>query len=414
MYSIIVAADLLGGCLKTLRRWEMSKKIRLQIKFNNFKIFYNNGISLRSFLHFIQQQWVEKEIRVRACVRCKKYIIINPNDPTNQNQIKSFERVHTSHTLITVELNEIKKFYEKTQTLDDISASESELTSLGKDKRKRVVKKNMLEQYRYLINNILDVIVEIDSDGTFIYCSPQTFKLFGFQPEELLGLNAFNFIHPEDLPKIIKKLEEAINKGELRSVIYRTRHKDGHYVLVSAKGGVFKENGNFRIISVIREIEEQKKFDEKIREYILKYEDLEKDLENKYREKILALKDSDKKFRHLFQTSPNAIIISNFGGTIIDCNPATYNLFKYKKEDLVGKKFLQLMTLPSSTLSILDNVYEQLIKGQDVEQSEIQGYNKEGKLIWVSYSATLIRLHNEILIQIIAQDITERKLRGDI
>ncbi len=364
-------------------------------------------------MHFIQQQWDEKEIRVRACVRCKKYITINPNDPTNQNQIKSFERVHTNHTLITVELNEIKNFYEKTQKLDDLSASESELTSLDKDKRKRVVKKNTLDQYRYLINNILDVILEIDSDGTFLYCSPQTFKLFGYQPEELIGLNAFNFIHPEDLPKIIKKLEEAINKGELRSAEYRTRHKDGHYILVSAKGGVFMENENFRFISVIREIEEQKKFDEEIQEYILKYENLEKDLENKYREKILALKDSDKKFRHLFQTSPNAVVILNFGGTIIDCNYATYKLFKYKKEDLVGKNFLQLMALPSSTLSILHKVYERLIKGQDVEQSEIQGYNKEGKLIWVCYTATLIRLHEEILIQVIAQDITEKKLRED-
>ena len=340
-------------------------------------------------------------------------MIINPNDPTNQNQIKLFERVHPAHTLITVELNEIKKFYEKTQKLDDFSAPESEVTSLDKDKHKKVVEKNLLEQYRYLINNILDVILEIDSDGTFIYCSPQTFKLFGYQPEELIGLNAFNFIHPEDLPKTIRNLEEAINEGELRSAVYRTRHKDGRSILVSAKGGVFKENGNFRIIAVIREIEEQKKFDEKIREYISKYEDLEKDLENKYREKILVLKDSDKKFRHLFQTSPNAIIISNFEGTIIDCNSATYNLFKYKKEDLVGKKFLQLMSLPSSTLSILHDVYEQLIKGQDVEKSEIQGYNKEGKLIWVCYTATLIRLHDEILIQVIAQDITEKKLRGD-
>ncbi len=365
-------------------------------------------------MHFNQQQWVEKEIRVRACVRCKKYIIINPNDPTNQIQIKLFERVHIGHTFITVELNEIKEFYEKTQKLDDLSASESELASLDRDKRKRVDNKNILEQYRYLVNNILDVIVEIGSDGTIIYCSPQTFKLFGYQPEELIGLNVFNFFHPEDLPKIIKNLEEAINKGELFSAEYRTRHKGGHYISVSAKGGVFKENGNFRFITVVREIEEQKKFDEKIKEYISRYEDLEKDFEIKYREKILTLKDSDKKFRHLFQTSPNAIIISNFGGTIIDCNYATYKLFKYKKEDLVGKNFLQLMTLPSSTVSILHNIYEQLIKGQDVEQSEIQGYNKEGKLIWVSYTATLIRLHDEILIQVIAQDITERKLRGDI
>lgn len=81
---------------------------------------------------------------------------------------------------------------------------------------------------------------------------------------------------------------------------------------------------------------------------------------------------------------------------------------------MVGKDVLQLMALPSSTLSILHKVHEQLIKGQEVEQSEIQGYTKEGKLIWVCYTATLIRLHEEILIQVIAQDITDRKLSGDI
>ncbi len=111
---------------------------------------------------------------------------------------------------------------------------------MGKDKGKRVVKKNILEHYRYLINNILDIIVEINSDGTIIYCSPQTFKLFGFQPEELIGLNVFNFIHPEDLPIIIKKLEEAINKGELRSAEYRTRHKDGHYISSRQKGAFLR------------------------------------------------------------------------------------------------------------------------------------------------------------------------------
>ena len=365
-------------------------------------------------MHFIQQQWVEKKIRVRACIRCKNYIIINPKDTSNFNQIKSFETAHAGHILITVELTEIKNYYEETQKLYDLSVSESELTSLDKDKYKKVVKKNISEQYRYLINNILDVIFEIDSDGTFIYCNPQTLKLFGYQPEELIGLNAFSFIHPEDLPKFIKKLEEVINEGELRSIEYRNRHKDGYYILVSAKWGVFKEEKDFRFISVIREIEAQKKFDEKIQDFTLKYENLERNLENKYREKLLALKDSDKKFQHLFETSPNAILILNFGGIIIDCNYATYKLVKYKKEDLVGKSFLQFMAVPSNTLSILHKVYGQLIKGLEVEPSEIQGYTREGKLIWVSYAATLIRLHDEILIQIIAQDITERKLKGDI
>lgn len=160
-----------------------------------------------------------------------------------------------------MQLNEIKEIYEEAKQLDDLSISESELTSVDKKKCKKEIKTNRYDQHRFLIDNILDVIVEIDSDGTFLYCSPQTLKLYGYHPEELIGLNVFDFIDQEDLAKVIKKFEEAINKGELHSVEYRTRHKNGHYVLVSAKGGVFNEKGNFKMIIVVRELEEQRKFE---------------------------------------------------------------------------------------------------------------------------------------------------------
>ena len=50
---------------------------------------------------------------MRACIKCKKYIIIKSVDPINQNQIKMFDTMHRGHTLITVELNEVKEEYEK-------------------------------------------------------------------------------------------------------------------------------------------------------------------------------------------------------------------------------------------------------------------------------------------------------------
>ncbi|GAG58226.1 unnamed protein product, partial [marine sediment metagenome] len=37
-------------------------------------------------------------------------------------------------------------------------------------------------------------------------------------------------------------------------------------------------------------------------------------------------------------------------------------------------------------------------------------YTKDGELIWVNVINTLVKLHNEILIQVIIQDISERKL----
>ena len=50
-------------------------------------------------------------VRARACIKCREYIIIHPENPVNQVKIKSFERHHTSHTIITVDINEIKGSY---------------------------------------------------------------------------------------------------------------------------------------------------------------------------------------------------------------------------------------------------------------------------------------------------------------
>ncbi len=50
-------------------------------------------------------------LRCRACIKCKTYIVIHADNPINQVAIKNFERKHTSHMIMTVELNEVKGVY---------------------------------------------------------------------------------------------------------------------------------------------------------------------------------------------------------------------------------------------------------------------------------------------------------------
>jgi len=51
-------------------------------------------------------------MRARACIRCKEYVVIHPSNPLNQNKINQFEKRHHLHTLITVNLDEIKDIYQ--------------------------------------------------------------------------------------------------------------------------------------------------------------------------------------------------------------------------------------------------------------------------------------------------------------
>ena len=70
---------------------------------------------------------------------------------------------------------------------------------------------------------------------------------------------------------------------------------------------------------------------------------------------------------------------------------------------------MDLVVFPPRTLEILKRAYNQLIRGQKLDPIEIQSFTKDGKKVWGKATTTLIRLHNEILIQVIAQDITEQK-----
>jgi hypothetical protein len=50
-------------------------------------------------------------VRCRACIKCRTYIIIHPGNPVNLQEIKLFEKKHLGHTVVTVELNEVKGSY---------------------------------------------------------------------------------------------------------------------------------------------------------------------------------------------------------------------------------------------------------------------------------------------------------------
>lgn len=57
-------------------------------------------------------------MRARACVRCKEYVIIHPDNPVNINLVKDFEAKHAYHTIITVDLYEVKDGFIKMESAD--------------------------------------------------------------------------------------------------------------------------------------------------------------------------------------------------------------------------------------------------------------------------------------------------------
>ncbi|MFX1280070.1 MAG: hypothetical protein ACFFA3_11680 [Promethearchaeota archaeon] len=63
-------------------------------------------------------------LRCRACIKCKTYIVIHPDNPINQVDIKKFERHHTGHTVVTVDINEVKGAYSSFMTNGENQSTE--------------------------------------------------------------------------------------------------------------------------------------------------------------------------------------------------------------------------------------------------------------------------------------------------
>jgi PAS domain S-box-containing protein len=87
--------------------------------------------------------------------------------------------------------------------------------------------------FRSLIEHSPDAISVVDRQGEILYGSASTTKLFGYQPQELVGRNCLELIHPEDRDHSSRRLREVLAKpAGLHQWDARIRHKNGDYCWV--------------------------------------------------------------------------------------------------------------------------------------------------------------------------------------
>jgi PAS domain S-box-containing protein len=136
------------------------------------------------------------------------------------------------------------------------------------------------EKLRLLTDNMVDIISQIDSDRNFIYVSPSLKRVFGYEPNEILGKPAFELIHPDDIEPALTKVLETRKRGETSLLLrYRWRHANGSYLWVeSATRLLNDEQGRpFGAIFGTRDITERELAEQKIQalhnELLLAYDE---------------------------------------------------------------------------------------------------------------------------------------------
>lgn len=108
----------------------------------------------------------------------------------------------------------------------------------------KILKENE-QKYKNLAENMTDMVAVHDLDGTFIYVSPSCKSLLGYNSEELIGKNPYEFIHPDDFKHIKIFTQEQVIKGErISNAEYRFRNKDGEYIWFETNANPIKNEDN--------------------------------------------------------------------------------------------------------------------------------------------------------------------------
>jgi len=119
------------------------------------------------------------------------------------------------------------------------------------------------EKYRELVENINDVLYSTDKNGIVTYISPLIEAVMGYHPSEIIGKSFADFIHPEDLPIIMKRFVEVLS-GNLGPSEYRLLAKSGKFRWIrSSSRPIYKKEsvvglrGLFVDVTKIKEMEHQ-------------------------------------------------------------------------------------------------------------------------------------------------------------
>ena len=136
--------------------------------------------------------------------------------------------------------------------------------AVTRDATERRVAEAALEEsearHRMLADNTSDAITVLDLDFRRTYASPACRKIFGCEPEDMLGREPAATAHPDDRDEVYaRRRRRAAGETEGERIVNRIRHKQGHLVWVEAGFSLVRdaEGRPASIICTMRDVSER-------------------------------------------------------------------------------------------------------------------------------------------------------------
>ncbi|MBN1547947.1 MAG: PAS domain S-box protein [Syntrophaceae bacterium] len=251
----------------------------------------------------------------------------------------------------------------------------------------------------------LSLTLEATRDGIWdwniseenVYTSSRYSRMLGYEPDEISPNSEawWRLIHHEDKERVRQALDRIkksnfVNQENAPALEFRMRKKTGDWCWILARGKVVAwdtDGRPLRMVGTHTDITERKKAEE-------------------------ALRESEERYRTLFETANDAILLLDRNLNYIECNSRATAIAGRSYEEIIGRKPHDNSPVMQSDGRGSEAAAREYVKEALAGRPQKfywQYLRKDDVPIDIDVSLNKLTLRNEEYLQVIARDITEQR-----
>jgi PAS domain S-box-containing protein len=246
-----------------------------------------------------------------------------------------------------------------------------------------------IEERRRIFETSQDLVLVIDSSGILVQVSPSSETILGFTPEEMVGHNASEFLHADDLDISREEMRLARHGQPAKHTDSRYVHKDGRIVALSWMGT----------------------WSEPVRRYFFVGRDM-----TESRRAQEALRESEQLARGIVDIALDAFYQIDERGIILSWNGQAEAVFGWPRREALGKNLLDLI-FAGAERDELKAALERFLRSGQAEVSrgrhEVTARRRDGTAFRAEVSVTALKTREGFVFNTFVRDLTDKIAADD-
>jgi PAS domain S-box-containing protein len=238
--------------------------------------------------------------------------------------------------------------------------------------------------YRNIVEGAADVTTLLTPDGTILYASASMAERnsLGYAPDELVGRNSLEIIHPDDRQLVVQAIMNDL-AGHPTTIEARVRKKDGAWMWTEMRGkAIVGLDGTTMVVAYSRDINDRKLLQER-------------------------LKKSEVYYKSLLRGSSDLVTVIDESGTAVFASDSVQKILGYRLDEVIGQPIFSYFH--PDDLALASKRFTE-VSDANSSLTELRVRRKDGT--WCSCEGTgrsVTSPDGRKLVLIITRDISERK-----